>query len=404
MAGEPCAAEVVVVGGGVVGAAISFQLARLGTRVTLLERDSLASGATGASGALVRTHYPDTAEAALALAALGWFTNWDELVGGDCGFVRTGFLQLVASGDHDLLRANTAALRGIGVDTRIVDADEIRAIEPGIAVEDDAIAAYEPASGYADPVATTQSLAAAARRHGADIRVGTTARSLLHDGSGVRGVVTDYGSVEAELVVLANGAWSVPLMSELGVELPIRTMRGQATLVERPGSIRGDAGHVTVIDRRAGIYLRPHGSDRSLVGLSGASESVSAASPDDVVASAELADRARDRLGAVLPAFAGAEVVHAQAGPLDITPDHCALLGHAPGVEGVVLAVGMSGSGFKKAPAVGACVAELIHSGASPTAPIAPFDPARFERGDLVVRNDYLVGGSTDSSRQALIH
>lgn len=398
------APEVVVVGGGVVGAATTFQLARLGARVTLLERDTLASGASGRSGALVRTHYPDAPEAILARAALDWFANWQDRVGGDCGFVRTGFLQLVTATDHDLLRRNTATLREVGVDTTIVDAHEIRSVQPGIAVADDTIAAYEPNSGYADPVATTESLAAAARRLGADIRLGTAVRQLRRDGDRVVGVETDHECVYADRVVLANGAWSVPLLDDLGVELPIRSIRGQAAIVERPEAFRGRAGHLAIIDRRSGIYLRPEGTDETLVGLSGMSEAEALATPDEVTPSTELGERAVERITQALPAFADSKLLRVQAGPLDITPDHCALLGAAPGVDGVVLAVGMSGSGFKKAPAVGACIAELIVSGASATAPIAAFDPARFERADRIERNDYLVGGSVGGSRQAVIH
>ncbi|MDN5856509.1 MAG: FAD-binding oxidoreductase, partial [Actinomycetia bacterium] len=201
MTNEPGSPDTVVVGGGVVGAAIAFQLARLGARVTLLEREKPAAGATGQSGALVRTHYPDAPEATVARAALHWFANWGELVGGDSGFVRTGFLQFVTPADHDLLRRNTAMVRDVGVETRIVDAEEIRAIQPGIVVDDDTIAAYEPNSGYADPVATTISLIEAARRHGAEIRLGTTVRRLRRDGDRVVGVETDGETIDAGAVV-----------------------------------------------------------------------------------------------------------------------------------------------------------------------------------------------------------
>ena len=120
------AAGAIVVGAGVVGAAIAFNLTRLGLRdVLLLERGTPGSGASDRSGALVRTHYTNAPEAQMALAAQRWFHHWADLVGGDSGFVRTGFLQFVAPADNEKLRQNVAMLRGVGVDTRLVTPDEV---------------------------------------------------------------------------------------------------------------------------------------------------------------------------------------------------------------------------------------------------------------------------------------
>jgi sarcosine oxidase subunit beta len=397
-------ADVVVIGGGVVGTSIAFHLARLGAgSVTLLERSpGLAAGATGRSGALVRTHYTNAPEAAMAQAALPWFEGWADRVGGACGFVRTGFLQVVDAADTALLKENTAVLQGLGVDTRVVDAAGARALEPALAIADGEFAAYEPRSGYADPVATTESLAAAARRLGVEIRLGSVVRGLCGSGSRVTGVKTARDMIAADVVVVANGCWSVPLLARIGVNLPIEAHRAQRTVVARPPEMRGERGHLTVIDRRTGVYTRPHGVDGTLVGLSRAADRLG--SPDGVDVEPGFPERARDRLALTFPAFAGAGITLSKAGPLDVTPDHCALIGPVDGMDGIVLATGMSGSGFKKAPAIGACVAELIVEGAATTAPIEAFDPARFTRGAGVERRDYTVGGEDDTSRDALVH
>lgn len=396
--------DVVVIGGGVVGASTAFHLARLGAgSVTLLERaPQLAAGASGRSGALVRTHYTNAPEAAMAWAALPWFERWGERVGGHCGFVRTGFLQLVHREDTDLLRENVAMLQGLGIDTRIVDAGEARRLEPALAIEDGEYAAYEPRSGYADPVTTTQSLAAAAERLGARIRLGVPARELVRRGSRITGVVTARGTVDAGTVVVANGCWSVPLLAPVGVDLPIEPYRAQRVVVDRPATMRGTSGHRTIIDRRTGVYTRPHGADGTLVGLSQAS--VRLDGPDGVEVEPGFPERARDRLAGTFPAFGDAPIQFAKAGPLDVTPDRCALIGPADGLDGLVLAVGMSGSGFKKAPAIGACVAEQIVGGRATTAPLEPFSPGRFARGAAVERRDYRVGDEGDATRDALVH
>ena len=158
-------AEVIVVGGGVIGCSIAFHLTRLGVKdVLVLEKGTVAGQASGRSGALVRMHYANEPEATLALAALPWFERWNELVGGDCGFVPTGFLQLVHPSDNDKLRQNTAMLQRIGVETRLVAAEEIAELQPGLEIGDDEMGAFEPRSGYADPVRTTCGFAAAAPR------------------------------------------------------------------------------------------------------------------------------------------------------------------------------------------------------------------------------------------------
>lgn len=400
------AADVVVVGGGVVGASVAFHLARLGAgAVMLLERsERLAAGATGRSGALVRTHYTNEPEAAMAWAAVPWFEDWADRVGGSCGFVQTGFAQLVLPEDNDLLRANVAMQQLVGIDTRVVDAAELRVLEPALAVTDGELAAYEPRSGYADPVATTEGFAAAAQRHGATVRLGEPVLSLQQRGSRVTGVVTAAGPIAAGVVVLANGWWSKALLADIGVDVPIDPYRAQRTLVDRPEPLRGDRGHLTVIDRRHGIYTRPHGTDSTLVGLSSASQPSRLDSGDADEVDPDFPERARARLVAAMPAFADAAVRDSVAGPLDVTPDRCGLIGAVEGVDGLQLAVGMSGGGFKKAPAIGACVAELVVEGRASTAPVEPFAPDRFTRGGAVESTAYRVGGGPEESREALVH
>ena len=127
-AGVPRTAEVVVVGGGVNGASTAFQLAKRGVRgVVLLERRQFGAGATGKSGALVRCHYANADEARLTRASLDIFRHWDDEVGaGSPGFEAVGFVQVVAPEDEGRLRANVAAQQAVGVETRIVSAEELR--------------------------------------------------------------------------------------------------------------------------------------------------------------------------------------------------------------------------------------------------------------------------------------
>lgn len=409
-------AGAIVVGAGVVGAAIAHALTQHGVRdVLLLDKGTAGGAASGRSGALVRAHYSNAPEAALALAAQRWFHHWEELIGGPSPFTKTGFFQFVGQHDTAKLRENVTMLTGLGVPTRLVGADEIESLAPQLWADRAEIAAYEPDSGYADPAATVAGLVAAAQRGGATLREGVTVTSLRVTGGRVVGVETDAGALDAPIVVLANGGWSVGLARPLGLALPIRPVRVQIAFLERAGNFpRGRAGGPTIIDRANGFYARPQGEGETLVGLSGFHDAL-AATGEDPAAMLDGYARALDpafpalaaqQVGRRIPSLVGARTVRGHAGPLDVTADGKAIIDRAPGIDGLYLAVGMSGSGFKKAPAIGACVAELITTGAATTAPIAPFRLARFAEHDPILGNDYSLpdGLAAQLKRNALIH
>ena len=149
-------ADVVVIGGGSTGTSIAWQLAKMGAgRVVLLERRGLAAQATGVTAGIVRTHYTHETLARMALRARHVFENFDDVVGGDAGFRQTGFLALLGPDDVETVAANVAMHRDLGINTHILSPDEIREVEPRLALFGIGAAAWEPESGYADPVRTT---------------------------------------------------------------------------------------------------------------------------------------------------------------------------------------------------------------------------------------------------------
>src|SRR4030095_11025222 len=184
--GGMTSADVVIIGGGVNGASVAFNLARLGIRrVVLLERRHLGAGASGKSGSLVRMHYTNEAESRLAWESLKVFRDFDSMVGGDCGFEAPGFVQIVEPAHADALRANVAMQQRLGIDTRLVSREELTEISPDLRVDDVGAAASEPGSGFADPNATTFAFAAAARRLGATIETDCEALRIVTEGGRV---------------------------------------------------------------------------------------------------------------------------------------------------------------------------------------------------------------------------
>ena len=185
-------ADVVIIGGGVMGCSILYNLARLGiTNSLLVERDVLGSGSTGRSQAICRMHYSNPVTASMAWESLKVFTNFDDAVGGSSGFVKTGYLVIVEDSDRPGLERNVAMQQDLGINTGLVTAAEVRELAPMLAVDETEAMAWEPESGYADPYMLTTSYAARARELGAEIKMRAPAQKIEVAGDRIRAVVTD---------------------------------------------------------------------------------------------------------------------------------------------------------------------------------------------------------------------
>jgi sarcosine oxidase subunit beta len=372
-------ADVIIVGAGVQGASLAFHLARRGTRVVVVERATVAGGATGRSSGFVRMHYDLESEARLAWAAYPYFRDWAERVGeGDCAFVRTGFVQLVPPELADSLRANVAMHRAIGIPSEVVGPDEVARLMPGIVTGDVVAAAYEPESGYADPTMTATGLLAAARRDGARLLQGAGPARVLVDGDRVAGVETARGRIAAPVVVDVAGAWAAELARTAGLEIPVEAWRHDTGFFGLPDG--RPAGFPVVIDHAGWAYFRPEGRDMMLVGLE--SGNVVGGSPDRPLQSfgASTVETMIDAVCARVPWMAEGTFRTAHGGQDGITPDQRPILG-AAGPEGFFLDCGHSGTGFKTAPAVGACMAEVILDGRASTVDISGYALERFAAG-----------------------
>ena len=383
-------AEAIVVGAGVVGASVASHLAERGVDTLLLDREGLAAGSTARSGALIRAHYPTALEAELAWESLTeYFEPWGDRVGGGCGFTRTGFAYLVGKENVEALEHNVAMQRDVGVETGLLKPEELREIDPALRPDNLALAAYEPRGGYADPVATAVGLARAAQALGARLERRRVTALLLR-GDEVQGVRTTEGLLEAEAVVLAAGAWSVSLSAGVGLGLPIRPARVRVALFERPYEL---PTHLTLIDTTEGFYARPAAERATLVGGRGSLERLPG--PDEPTPEPDgafVTDVSR-KLGRRIPALAGASYRSGRSGILDMTPDGRPILGPA-GPDGLFLAVGWSGTGFKKAPAVGAELARWVTDRAPKRPELEDYRLARFEKGVLIRgEHEYAASG-----------
>jgi sarcosine oxidase subunit beta len=387
-------ADVVVIGGGCNGASIAFHLAEgKAGRVVLLEKGALASGPTGRSTAIVRQHYSNQVTARMALDSLRVFQQWEDRVGGTCGFVRTGFLVGVRGADRTALEGNVALQRGVGIDVRLVGADELRRLEPQLFAEDLVAGAYEPEAGYCDPVSTTTSFAEAARGRGARIVQGREVTAIRIERGRVAGVETAAGSVAAPVVVVAAGPWARRLVDGVGVALPIEPSRHPVCAFRRPPEFgRAPMIYADFVNQ---FYMRPETGDLCLVGSIDPGDAAHLADPDTYNAGVDL-DTITDFGGRVSRRFPVLERGFSRggwAGVYDVTPDWHPIIDRIDELPGLHVVAGTSGHGFKLSPAVGALVARLVTEGRRDPA-LEFFRADRFRAGRLIRgKYDYSIVG-----------
>lgn len=378
-------ADVVIVGGGIEGCAAAWALSQRGiTNVVVLERNTVASGMTGKSSGIVRCHYGVSSLAAMATVGLEVFEKAEEIFGDDIGFRQTGYVVGVGEPNVDALRNSMAAQRAVGVQTEEIDAGEVARLWPFADLSPFAAFGWEARGGYGDAYQTAQAFALSARAAGVRIRQGATVTGLLTDGEAVTGVhLADGSRISAGSVVVATGVWTQPFLAPYGVDVPIRVVREQIVMIS-PGV---ELGPVPVFSDLVSLqYVRPEVGGDVLFGNSDLSD-VLTADPDDYLnrATEDFIDLTVDKVGTRFPGFTGAAITSSYAGCYDVTPDWNPVIS-AGGRDGLFVAAGFSGHGFKIAPAVGRLVADLLVDGRSsdPRIPETDFRLSRFAEGELL--------------------
>ena len=375
-------ADAVIIGGGVMGTSILFNLVSRGVEApVLLERDTLGSGSTGRSSGAVRMHYSSAVNADLAWQSLKVFQNWDEMVGGgDPAFVKTGYMVFAPPEAVDGLEYNIAVQQSVGIDTSIVSREDARELAPYFELGDDEAFAYEPQSGHADPSGTALAYATRAQELGAQVVLESPAVDVEIRGGKVAAVTTGDERYETPIAVVATGPWSSRFMAKLGFDLPLEATRHEVFLIRRP--MDAIPWHPGGADLANLTYFRPEGSDLTLVGNGNAEEN---ADPDSYNPRSTT-DHLQDvwlRLARRLPGLEDGEFFTGYAGLYTSTPDLHPVVDRVEGIDGLYICTGFSGHGFKLSPAVGVCMAELILEGKARSVDINPLRMGRFAQGDL---------------------
>ena len=379
----------IVIGGGVIGVSIAYHLARLGDKcVLLLERGRIGEGTTAQSSCILRTHYTVPGNVVLAQAA--WrvyedFAGYLDDAEADCGLTRCGYLIAAPPGERAAaLAAALDAQRGFGIRAETIDAQSARQLLPIARFDEAELIGFEPDAGYADAYLVTSAFARNARRLGVTVREGVAANGLRIAAGRVTGVVCGDETIGADRIVSVQNVWSGELARWTGVSLPLAIERHAVMALEtraapytRTMPVFKDLGTPGL------LYCRSYGGAQMLVSEGTPGEVLAA--PDTVQAEVSLEKvlAVGEQAAGRFPAYAEAGLASSWTGLYDVTPDWNPVLGPVPAIDGLWLAYGFSGHGFKLAPSVGLLMAQAM-LGRSGVVPIETYSLARFSTGRLL--------------------
>ncbi len=375
--------DAIVVGGGSTGSSIAFHLARKGAgRVLLIERNCLGCGQTGYSSAIIRTQYSHDETRKMAVYSWRFIRDrFEEETGcSERVFYEIGVAYGAGPDQAGEVKRVASLLSEEGVRVEVMDPSVFSERIHPINIEGLKIVSWEPHGGHGDPHTLVKCLAKAAEESGAEIRLGDKVVGLELSGRSVRGVKLESGEIlKADYTVLATNVWTNELLGKYGLEVPLSIQREDVVVFSHPGARAGPVWADLVL----GFYSRAEGPESTLVGGLEAEPVQGEARvepgyydppPLDVVVKRGVAS---ERFGYLSEARPRA----AWYGFYDVTPDWQPILGEDPRAEGLVLAVGLSGHGFKLSPALGDVVSDVVLRGSSSLVDIRVYSLERFLEG-----------------------
>ena len=373
-------AEVVIIGGGIVGTSIAYHLGKRGMRqVVLLEKGRLGEGSTGRCLGGIRYQFSTPINIRFSLESFRSFQNFQEELGVDPEFKRTGYLFLATTeGGEEILRKNIPLWRRFGIPVELLGPEEIRTRWPFLNIADLLCGSYCAEEGYAGPYEVLTGYVKGAQRAGVQVHEGVEARKILVEGGRVAAVYAAQERISCRWVVNAAGPYAAQVGDLAGIEIPVKPLRRQIFTTAPYNGIPKIIP--LVIDLERGWYIRREREGFLLAGPQDEESSLNVALDSGLEARAWSSENALHRI----PALEEMEINGGWAGLYEISPDQHAILGEAPELGGFICANGFSGHGFMHSPLTGRLVAELICEGKASSLDISSLSLARFEAGNLI--------------------
>lgn len=372
----PNAVEVAIIGGGVVGTSIAYNLAERGvSAVVIFEKGRVGEGATSASAGGMRYQFSTEVNVRLSLLSIGIFEEFPERFGQEIDLHQNGYLMLTSTEEMvEHFRTNVAMQRRLGVDVQLLTPKEAQQIAPYLNIEDVLGVTFCPDDGYADPYNVVQGYANRARALGVKILEETEVTGIQVEEGRACGVIIPNGEIQARYVVNAAGPYAREVGKLVGLDLPVRPYRRQMFVTEPFAAIPEDAP--MVVDLTTTFHFHKEEAGGVMMGMSDPDEPSSFNTHVNWTFLERVVEQAVHRV----PVFQEAEINRGWAGLYTISPDSNPILGRIPELENFICAIGFSGHGFMHSPAVGIAIAELIAEGEAKTIDITPLGIERFSK------------------------
>ena len=369
-------ADVVIIGGGCMGASTAYHLTRSGiNNVMLLEREALlGTGSTGRNAGGIRHQFSNEANVKLSIESIHTIEHFAEEVGYQIDFHQDGYLFLLSNQkDLNAFRRNTEMQRRLGVEVDLLSPEEAARLSPGLEVDGVIGATFCARDGIADPNGVTMGFAKAAQAAGAEINRETEVTGIRTEAGRITGVETTKGPISTLRVVNAAGPYARDIGRMVGLDVPVLPYRRHIFITEpiEPGSV--PASRIMVIDFETTFYFHREGGG-ILFGMVDPDEP----SSYNTTVSWEFLERVTRVAVKRLPRLGEAGIAHAWAGLYEMTPDAMPIIGPARAVEGFFLITGFSGHGFQHSPAAGRILADIIAGREDRSTDLTPFSFDRF--------------------------
>jgi len=371
-------ADIVIIGGGVVGCSVAYNLAKLGAKnIILLEKNTLASGSTGRCGAGIRQQFGTKMNCILARESIKIFENLSQELEYDIELNQGGYLILAyTEKEVNQFKKNVALEQSLNIKARFITVEEAKEIVPPLNTEGILAATFCPTDGHANPFKTNFAYAEAAERLGVKIYTFTEVKEIETENHKIVAVNTDKGKLLTPMVVNAAGGYSGIIGKMVGVDIPVYSQRHQILITEPIDPLFRPM--LMSFSRNFYGQQTPHGS--IIMGFGDPNER----KDGDIGSSWQFAQEMAQKMTAVLPLLKEVSMVRQWAGLYNMSPDAQPILGEHPQIEGFYMALGFSGHGFMLAPITSKLIAELILKRKT-SLPIDKLDIGRFERGELII-------------------
>ena len=372
-------ADVVIIGGGIVGLSIAYYLAlKKAGRIVLFEKGQLGEGSTSRCVGGIRTQFSTEINIRFSLESLKTFEQFGEEFGVNPEFKRIGYLFLATTDwEMEIFKENIKLQKKFNIPVELLSPDEISARWPYLRIDDILGGTFCSWDGYAGPSEILSGFAGGAKRTGVKIYEGAEVTGISSEKGKVKGVKVGEEVISTSTVINAGGPYAASIGEMVGIKIPVKPLRRQI-FVTAPFHLT-DCPFPLTIDFHRGWYFRQEGDGLLLSGPLDLEPSFNL--NIDYEAMAETSENSMSRV----PVLEKARIARGWAGLYETSPDHHAILGRVPEVEGFILANGFSGHGFQHSPGVGKVISELIVNGKAITIDISSLSIERFERGELML-------------------